>query len=606
MDMKKSYYAKSKVREENILFCTFDTETDGLGGKLLCTTWSNMGGTDIKIGAESIEYWLDHVFFHLPFPCIHYAHFAQYDWRYIIPILLKRQSLGEYTDVKFNLRTDKDIYQIEVKIGKKKYIMRDSYALYPDTLRNFAKDFAPDFQKLDIDFEKTRFDPSNDDHLEYAKRDAESLRHALMNYSVSVNKLFGVSIGHTAAGTAVKAWQKTLDDEIIISYSRDCDRERFIRNAYFGGVVFLTSNKPHFNAKTIDINSSYPYTMETYPMPIGAPICVSDYVPNRLGIYLIDIETPDDLIVPIIPSRNPRGNMEWRKGRFKTCVTNFEMEFAVKHRHKIHGIEYGYIWENTFNPFQEFIQKCKYIRKEHKGTSYEGVAKRNQNSLYGKFGAKRITNRIIFGQENLSEDDDAKLFSHEMDDVYIVSEYSEDMPCIPEWSVFITAIARLRLLSAAYAIGIEHILYGDTDSLTVKESGDISKADIGDEYGQFKLEKTWKCFRAIAPKTYAGKIESGKNAGRWSGAGKGLSANKMTQAKYKELYESGKTEVEYLSLPSLVVALRKGIDEATLQSRVSSKLENSVNFALQNGKVLLRSKYHESENNPLPGKKKRA
>jgi len=593
--MKKNYYALSKVRNENIIFCTFDTETENLGGRILCATYDTPIGNGIFTGDESLIEWFDEVFLKFPYPCIHYAHFAQYDWRYLIPELLRRNELGYFDRLDFNLRTDKDIYQISLVVNGKKYFMRDSYALYPDTLERFAKAFSPDLLKLELDFSKEVFDLENPAHIEYAKRDPITLRQCLLNYSTAVKQLFNVTIGHTAAGTAVKAWQRTLDKETIISYSEDSERENYIRKAYYGGVVFLTTNKSQKNCKTFDLNSSYPYTMETYPMPIGSPMETSEFIPNKLGIYEVDIEIPENIIIPIIPSRNKRGSMEWRTGRFTTSITNFEIEVAVKNGHIIHEIKSGLVWNSTIAPFEKFIGKCKSIRKAHKGTSYENVAKRSQNSLYGKYGARRQTNRIIFGQHNIENIESAKLFSEDMDDVFIVSEYSEDMPCKPEWAVFITAIARMRLITSAYAIGVEHVIYGDTDSLTLKSTADNSKLDIGDEYGQFKLEKEWQHFRAIAPKTYAGQLNNGK----WTGAGKGLSTKKMTGTKYKELYHKGSTEVEYLSLPSLMVALRKGMHEATEEKRNSSNLDNSINYSLQDGNIKLKSKHEHNSAIPL-------
>lgn len=592
----KNFYANSKVRNEDIIFCTFDTETRGLGGDLLCTTYAIPTKSGAIIGANSAVEWFEQVFLQFAYPCIHYGHFAQYDWRYIIPHLLS----CKFDSLDFGLRTDKDIYEIRIRIGKKKFVMRDSYALYPDTLEKFAKSFSPDLLKLPFDFDNCEFDVENPAHMEYAIRDAETLRECLINYNRAVKSLFGVTVGHTAAGTAVKAWQNTLDNEIIISYSEDGERETYIRNAYYGGLVFLTSNRKHVKCKTYDFNSSYPYVMQTYPLPIGAPTEVSEFVPEKLGIYEVDIEVPESIVVPIIPSRNKRGSMQWRTGRFITTITNFEIEYAIQHGHIIHRVISGLVWHGTINPFYEFIEKCKYIRKTNKGTSYELVAKRSQNSLYGKYGARRLTNRIIFGQENITDEMQARIFSEDMDDVFIVSEYSENMPCKPEWAVFITAIARIRLVSSAYAVGVDHVIYGDTDSLTLTETADVSKLDCGFEYGQFKLEKEWECFRAIAPKTYAGKILGGK----WTGAGKGLSAKKMTTNKYQELYETGKTDVDYLSLPSLVVALRKGMTPATYQHRVSSDLGNSINFSLQNDAIKLKSVY--GSNHSIPRKSARA
>lgn len=579
--MKRNFYSAGKVRNENTIKCTFDTETEGLGGKILCCSFATPLGVDIFIGPDSAIRWINEILFQFPYPCIHYAHFAEYDWRYIIPYLLEHKD--EYDDLQFQMRTERNIYAITIKVGKHKYVMRDSYAIYSASLREFAKQFNATKQKLYIDFENTQFNPQNPEHIEYAKRDAEVLKECIENYERNVKMLFDVSLGNTVAGTAVKSWQHTLPKDLLIAYSEDGAIEKKIRDAYYGGIVFLTSDKPHFNCKTFDINSSYPYCMITYPMPYGSPTQVSEYVPGKMGIYNVEIKTPPDMIVPILPCRNSRNFMQWRKGQFTTSITNFELEFALTHGCELVNLNYGMTWEETINPFQDFVNLCMSIRKQHKGTSYETIAKLMQNSLYGKFGSKRIRNKIVVGSENLGFED-AEYLSEEWDEVFIVHEYSQDMPCKPEWAVFITAFARLRIISTAYKIGIENVLYGDTDSLTVKSSADTSLIDVGSEYGQFKLEKEWQSFRVIAPKTYCGQLKSGK----WIGAGKGLKKKKMTEEKYTELYATGKTEVEFDTLPSLTVALKKGIAPATSMSRKSSQLTNSQNYALTNGELELK------------------
>lgn len=581
--MKRNFYAAGKVRNEDTIKCTFDTETQGLGGKILCCSFATPLGVDIFIGPDSAERWIEEILFQFPYPCIHYAHFAQYDWRYIIPYLLEHKN--EYTDLQFHLRTERDIYAITITKNKKKYVMRDSYAIYSDSLKEFAKKFNASKQKLYIDFDHTQFDSSNPEHIEYAKRDAEVLKECLENYDRSVKTLFDVTLGNTVAGTAMKAWQHTLPKDLIVSYSEDGKTEEKIRDAYYGGIVFLTSNKPHFDCKTFDINSSYPYCMITYPMPIGSPVQVSEYVPGKLAIYNVRIKSPSDLLIPILPSRNDRQFMQWRKGEFTTSITNFELEYALEHGYELQKINHGLIWNQTINPFYEFVDLCRSIRKTHKGTSYEKIAKLMQNSLYGKFGSKRLRNKIVIGSEHLTGFEDAEYLSEELDDVFVVHEYSDDMPCKPEWAVFITAFARLRIISTAYKLGIENVLYGDTDSLTVKSSADISKIDIGDEYGQFKLEKQWKSFRVIAPKTYCGELDNGK----WIGAGKGLKKKQMSESKFRELYATGRTEVEFATLPSLTVALKKGITPATRMSRKSSELTNSQNYVLTENVVELKS-----------------
>lgn len=587
--MTKQFYAKSKVKNEDVIFCSFDIETIGLGGTVACCSYSTPTKTDIFLGENSLFEWFDKIFLSHPFPCIHYAHFASYEWRYLIPWLLTNKT-NDYK-ISFNLRTETEIYQIVIEHEKTKYIMRDSYAIYPDTLKNFSKFFSPESQKLKLDFTKEKFNPENPDHVAYAIQDSRTLRNSLINYSDSINKLFSVSLGHTVAGTAIRAWQSTLDDKTIISYSRDGENEQFIRRAYYGGIVFLTSTEKQENCVTYDINSSYPYVMETYDMPYGTPVRTLDYVPGRIAIYSVKLSAPENLIIPIVPLKDAKGATRWTSGEFETVITNYELEFAIKNGYEIVEFYEGLYWPEKISPFSDFVNMCKQIRKQHKGTSYEKIAKLMQNSTYGKFGAKREKRSLIVGHENVTDGSDFCLFSPEYDDLFVINEYAEDMPCKPEWAVFITAIARLRIISTAYKAGVEHVLYGDTDSLTLTANADFNAIDIGEEYGQFKLEKKWRYFRALAPKTYAGAVENNDGSLEWKGAGKGLTKKSMTQEKFRELYENGMIEVEYETIDSLHVSLKKGLSPSRIATRKSSDINKSVNFSCENNKIMLKSAY---------------
>lgn len=160
---------------------------------------------------------------------------------------------------------------------------------------------------------------------------------------------------------------------------------------------------------------------------------------------------------------------------------------------------------------------------------------------------------------------------------YVKKELDTEMRCMPHWAVFITANARLSLLEQAYNAGPENVIYGDTDSLTLKR-GVENTIDVGDEYGQWKLEKEWQVFRAIAPKVYSGILADGT----FKGAAKGLPRKGITDRHWSELLENGATSAETLSLASLKVAFKKGVQPARQLIRKSSTLTNSQNFALEN------------------------
>ncbi len=579
MARKIKRYSSAGVRDEDKIFAAFDTETEGLGGKLLAISAYVMGDTYYWSGPDMLAEFVS-LFLQFPFPVVWYAHNAQYDWRYILPALIE----GEF-DIQLGMRTESDIYQVTVAHEGERHIMRDSFALFsspPVSLDQLLQQFAPELPKLKIDV--TQFDPSNPEHIAYSKRDSQGLAVALGKVDAMLNELFGVGIGNTAAGTAVNAWCRTLADNEIYKSSVYDEREQFIRQGYYGGLVFLTRNDKIESSdanpvcETFDVNSSYPSVMRDFGVPNGRMVESRDYADGIMGIYRVRVSAPDDLIVPILPSRNAKGHMQWRRGTFDTVCTNSELIFAANRGYKILDLYEGFIFEETIFPFNDFVAKCQGIRRDHKKKPQEALAKLMQNSLYGKFGSKRERLKIFHPE---SDDDTIDAVPLEQFDYFWMrSELDESMRCIPQWAVFITAHARLKILQAVYSVGVENVIYGDTDSLTVLY-GKAGAIDVGDDYGQFKLEKQWRKFRAIAPKVYTGELMDGTRRG----AVKGIPKKGMNDQLWTDLYDDGVIRAGAQSLASLRVALRRGMSPAKPLTRVSTSLNNSSNWSVQNGRV---------------------
>lgn len=575
---KIDYYAWKAVRaEDDPCIAAIDVETEGFNGKLLMVQWGIFGEVKYATGPDMLDVMFADVM-SSPKPVIWYSHFAQYDWRYFMSYFLEQ----EY-ELEIGMRTDTDIYEIRIENAEgDTVILRDSYALWNSPLAKLATTFCPELPKLDIDVGS--FNPENPDHIAYAKRDVEILLVGLPRLFDMIGEHFGVVAGATTAGTALKAWQRTLEMNEIYNASDYGPQEEFIRQAYYGGLVFLTDTNIHYGAVTYDVNSSYPSVMYDYGVPYGRAFKTDDYLCGKMGIYRCRVRAPDNLIVPILPARNHRGAMRWYKGEFDTCVTNVELIFAAKHGYEILEIYEGICFEETVFPFNPMIDLCKMLREGYPKTAIEAVAKLIQNSLYGKFGARRERLRMM----NVSAMDEEDFIGATPYDAegnwYTKSELDDTMRCLPEWAVFITAHARLKLLSTIYAIGPEHVLYGDTDSITVK-AGHSDYVDSGSKYGQWKLEKEWAEFRAIAPKVYTGILTNGKRLG----AAKGLPRKGITDDHWKELLETGASQATTISIDSLRVSMKHGIRPARQLVRKSSNLDNSSNFyALPDGSVSLK------------------
>lgn len=559
-------YQRKNVRNSEIEFAAFDTETEGLGGKLLSIQCGCMDERNFFSGPNMLEKFFEFLRCY-PKPVIHYAHFAQYDWRYILDYIEKNE-----IKCALSMRTERDIYQIKI-LGEKSsedIIMRDSFALWPGTLKGLAESFCPDLPKLEIDIEN--YNPNNPDHREYAMRDIEILIVGLKRLDLMLREYMGVGVAATTASTAMKSWQNSLRSDEIYNGSRNGEIEDFIRSAYYGGIVFLTTTRLIVNCETFDINSSYPYVMSTMLMPDGVPVRSTRWNSAHFGIYKCVVRAPDNLVIPILPSRNKNGSMRWLSGEFETICTNVELIFAAKHGYEIIEITEGILFPLKVSPFSPFVEKCKSLRKEHKGQPPEQIAKLMQNSLYGKFGSRRERTEL-FHPENQQDELGAFPFNGSEYWFTRTQPNDEDMLVKPEWAVFITAFARLRLLETAYSVGIENIVYGDTDSLTVL-AGNADKIDVGEDYGQFKLEKCWQSFRAIAPKVYVGILDNGEMKGR----AKGMPKKSMGNQQWEELYERGVTVCDYDTLPSLFTHIKQSGSELKRVSRVSSSLNKSINF----------------------------
>lgn len=572
-----NYYARKKVYDNEIIVAAGDVETRGLGGELLMIQFGIFSEVWHLTGADMVPRFMDAIRLY-PKPVIWYFHFGQYDWRYFLDYFAQSE-----LKVQVRMRTETDIYEIQIYFEEKgpPVILRDSYAIWPGTLESLATNFCPEIPKLEIDI--ANFDPENPDHIRYARRDIEILLTGLPRMFDYLHELFGVTPGATTAGTAIRAWQKTLGDEIYNGQEWG-DTEQYIRNAYYGGLVFLTTTRAINDCETFDLNSSYPASMRDFGVPYGRVTETDDFKSGKLGIYRCRVRAPDGVRVPILPGRNARGAMRWFAGEFDTQVTSSELVFAAQHGYEILEIYDGIYFEDHIFPFGDFVSKCKLIRDEFKGTARETLAKLMQNSSYGRYGARRLRRSMLSAYSD-DADLEGTLPFDESGNWYVREEFDEEMLCLPQWAVFITAHSRLRLLKAVYDIGPENCLYGDTDSLTVR-AGFAGQFDVGPDYGQWKLEKEWQVFRAIAPKVYTGILKDGT----FKGAAKGLPKKGIEQHHWGELLEKGETSVLTESLSSLRVAFKKGISASRPLLRQSSNLNNSANFALaENGDVRLKS-----------------
>lgn len=607
--MRPKNYSRARATILGAEFCAWDTETRGLGGITLLASYSTPEGSGVIKGTPRQIF--DQLFALMVFSAAEHpkriwlAHNLQYDLRGFLPWLLERRNLDRaekrdarapvkirIQDIKILMRTEVDIFQIAIDLDDGTSVtLRDSFAFWPRSLRDLAKTWTPEFPKKDIDFDGGHiFDPDSADDCAYAERDAVILRIAFERMNEKILELFGVDIGATASSTALRAWQATLNPGVFIQSSRPGFFEERMRQAYFGGLVFLTSEATQKECISYDINSSYPAAMKLDGVPMGRSAFTRSYSKTLPGIYRVTVTAPDDLIVPIIPYRDDHGATLWPRGSFETHITSIEIDFARAHGYKIQ-VHDGWVWEYSSPTwFSSFVKKCEALRTQYKNQPAETLIKLMQNSVYGKFASRRDRREIVIASETADligctpVDPDGLL--------YMRTTPGDQMMCAPHLAVWITAAARIRLLKAVYAVGPTFCIYGDTDSITIRaDCPHLDRVPQSDAYGDFKIDKRWKTFRAIAPKVYAGIRADGKTPGTPAGAAKGMPRKQMTPSNFEALLAGEQIEVSKIFLDSLRVALARGLTPDSPQAartltRKSTDLGNSKNWQRElNGNV---------------------
>jgi len=574
-------FSHRKTGAKPIDYGTWDTETLGLGGDLLCITCYAQGQEPrLFMGTGMIEDFFDYI----EDSGIHiwYAHNLSYDLRRLLEPIIRRYG----SDVEMVWRNTSDVCLIEMS---KTIELRDSYALWPHSLKSLCEHFAPaEGQKMAID-DIAHFDIHNPDHLAYALQDAVALWHGLRGFFDTLAENFDISPSLTIASTAVRAWEHTLnegDKFYVLSNMED----KWMRKYYYGALTGLTTTKTQSNVETYDINSSYPSIMESFPMPTKwewiAGVELGDWILEHDGFVDCVVRTPDDLVVPILPTRDDKGHMIWRRGMFATSVTIPELRFALKHGYELLELRRVCIFRESKIVFESVVQKCRTLRREYRGTNIEQVAKLIQNSLYGKFGARRerIVSVVVDDLDSL----DADLFPTVIPWLYLdVKE--QRVRALPHWAAWITGHARLYLLETIYRIGPDKVIYYDTDSITVRRG--TFPVDLIDPaaYGFWKREKEWERFTAIAPKVYHGVLKSGEKIGKVKGVPK-----KQHHDLWEQLEAGDSPTVRYESLSSLRAMLLHGTCEAMTLTRSVTDIHKSVNWEVYDD-GLVRPKFVDAQ-----------
>lgn len=422
----------------------------------------------------------------------------------------------------------------------------------------FYTDFKNKRKIYDIDVECVK----------YCKLDVDLLCNVIKAY----NRLM-ISLGidamnkNTLSSVSMKLFKnKFLKYDIPKNINVEVDN--FGRKALYGGRT-ETINLKADKALYMDINSLYPSVQKGNRYPIGMPIVMRERALHRynestekINKYLLKLDKTKVFIakitvkksnfyMPLLPSKinnrlifdNRRKTGHWTSPEIIKAI---KIGYVIEKIHKI--MIYDYVTD-LFDDYIDTLWQIKLKAKEDRNEGMYTLSKLLLNSLWGKFGQKKIQ----MMNKYCNEKEFLHLCGREAEKKIVISDkrdYDKDFSLVSYYgntyggdinssiAAFVTAYGRLRLYEAMEAIGFENVNYMDTDSLVVSNLTieDIKKkVVIGDGLGEWGLEENGQIltnFVSIGPKSY-GYIVGGKEVTKCKGFTKGS----VTHAVYSRMLE---------------------------------------------------------------------
>ena len=377
--------------------------------------------------------------------------------------------------------------KITFRYNDKSYEFRDSISILPSSLKKLTHSFNVAHKKLELDYSIGIKDANFN---QYFENDLLGLYEVLSECNLT-DKL-------TIASNCMAIYTKKFYTGKYPKMSRnDFNTDNFFRRSYYGGRVELIK-RYGINLNYYDVNSLYPYVMKEfeYPLPIKNNYEFSDKLYNdKLGIYYAKITAPD-INIPLLPYRFNK-KLLFPIGNFEGVYTSNELLKAQKLGYKISELS-GFVFKETDFIFKDYVDYYYAIKKDSAGSKKE-IAKLMLNSLYGKFGQRRIyTDMQLI---NINSIKNNVLYSSVVGSLILeqIKKYNKYSNFLhSEIAAMITANARLHLYSFIEKCGSDSVYYYDTDSLITNKTLKTSL-----ELGDMKQENEIKEFIGLGAKLYA-------------------------------------------------------------------------------------------------------
>jgi len=256
------------------------------------------------------------------------------------------------------------------------------------------------------------------------------------------------------------------------------------------------------------INNEYPVKLISLRKDVDLSFA-QDILKTFCAVSEVIIHTD----LPIYPIRTA-GKLIFPIGTFRTYLCTRGLQTALKRGH-VQSIKTMAVYQKAplFDSYVAFFYALKEKYSENKDEILTRMSKLFLNSLYGKFGQKKLLTEMI---EDVTFDgyyriDTIDLVTGEKEIEYKmfnkrVIEYGQEdgKQSFPAIASHITEDARLLLWQIIESTGPEKVLYCDTDSIKIRKRDlkHVKHPVDFHELGALKVEDQFDRLEIIAPKCY--------------------------------------------------------------------------------------------------------
>jgi len=343
------------------------------------------------------------------------------------------------------------------------------------------------------------------------------------------------TLGGTAWATA-QAWAGLPDAEWRSSTWRE------VRRAYFGGrTIVARPTAP--SGWHYDLSSAYPAALATTPVPIGDAVEVGGkrariaYARQLPGVYVAEVDVPEDQWIPPLPVRLPDESIAYPIGRVRGTWTLLELAEAERRGAKVRRVTEGVVWPDGAAPIYADVVTRWYAERMRRGKASAWGAwwRLLANSLTGKLAEHPERHSVSINPAKVKICVPGKSRANragctvryctgrcgsyrQLDSegrVYSVPFYRIGKAAQVHHAAYLTAATRARLMEGIDQVGTD-LVYSDTDSIWTL---DRAPSPVGAGLGEWERKHLWGDFSARAPKVYRYVTTDGEVVCRVAGMG---------------------------------------------------------------------------------------